>query len=182
MHESNFIIVKVKNISPEFDPNGIGFDFNGDLGARFDGRDFFIPKGGSLMCPKSVGDHLAKHLAQAIRLKYNDTSKGQKGDGKDVLPLWNDDVIKTLVEKMVSSVTTEERPAIKTEGQLMEEKIKELNKGAGESEEGEEAIPTSSEGEEPTYKTKADIIAELEKRGITFDARAGKATLEALLK
>lgn len=182
MHESNFIIVKVTNISPKYDPKGIGFDFNGELGARFDGRDFFIPKGGSLMTPKSVGDHLAKHLAQAIRLAYNDTTVGEKGDGKNVKPLWNDEIIAVLMKEMVSSVTTEERPQIKSEGQLMAEKVKELNQSAGTGEEGDEAIPVSSEGDEVTYKNKQQVIAELEKRNISFDPRAGKATLEALLK
>jgi len=176
-NEKDLKIVRVNNI--------YDFDFDGELGARFGGRDFLIPAGGSLLTPLTLGEHLAKHLAQAYLLKQEKNRVAQPGD--ESRKLWDDATIEKMMKEILTDELTEPKKAVKSQDDLMEEKIKELNQVKDEGEEGETAAETPAmelvEGEEkPTYKDKAQVIAELKKRNITFDSRAPKATLEALLK
>lgn len=180
--EKDLKIVKVNN---PFD-----FDFTGELGARFGGRDFIIVAGGSLTCPLTLAEHLAKHLAQAHLLKEENKRKAQPGD--DLRQIWNETIIDTLAKQLITDVTTQTKPTIKTEAEIMEERVKSLNTEIlSEEEDGEVETPESVEttdeenvdGEDKVvYKDKAQVIAELKKRNITFDPRSTKATLETLLK
>lgn len=181
MEKDDFKIVKFTNISD--------FDFNGARGARFDGRDYLIPAGKSMLVPKPLGEHLAKHLAQAILISKAPirTEAELNGKGSD-RPLWDEDAIKTLKKDILSIAYTEEAPAVKSKGEILQDKVNDLNKSLVEPEaENVEAVgieveTKSTENGEVVYKDKKEIIAELEARGVKFDPRATKATLEALLK
>lgn len=181
MDKNDFTIVKITNIS--------NFDFNGEKGARFDGRDYLIPAGKSMLVPKSLGEHLAKHLAQAILIsKAPIRTEGElNGKGSD-RPLWDEDAVKNLSKQILSDAYTEEAPATKTPGEILQDKVNALNKGLADEEAsnvaavGVEIETESTESGEIVYKDKKEVIAELESRGIKFDPRSTKATLEALLK
>lgn len=177
-------IVRVNNI--------YDFDFTGELGARFAGRDFLIPAGDSLLVPLSVGEHLAKHLAQAKLIKDSEGRVAQPGD--DLKQLWSDSTIAKMMAEIITDERTEPKKAVKSADDLMEEKIKELNNIKDEGEEEVVDTPATPSEEESTseevkeepvkivYKDKAQVIAELKKKNITFDPFSTKAVLEELLK
>ena len=181
MNESDYKIVRVTNISD--------FDFTGELGARYGGRDFFIPAGGSLLTPLTVGNHLATHLARQILLRKAPTrDEGElDGKGKD-RPLWDDAVISDLKSRILVEVYEEEKKSPQTEAEVLAAKVAELNKVvAPESEEGGNAdasgiVPAEDSNDSTiVYKDKAQVIEELKKKNVSFDARASKTKLEELL-
>lgn len=181
---SDFKVVRIKNIAD--------FDFTGELGARYGGRDFFIPAGKSLLMPLTVGDHLATHLARAILLKRAPGRTDAEMNGKgSVLPLWNEQAEAELKKQIIEEVYEEERKPELSEADRMHQKVQDLNKvekeiendGAPEGGNVSAAnIEISEEQSAPiVYQDKAEVIAALEKKGIKFDARASKDNLEALL-
>jgi len=183
MNESDYKIVRITNISD--------FDFTGELGARFGGRDFFIPAGGSLLTPLTVGDHLATHLARQILIRKSPTRDTNQLDGKGSdRPLWDDAVIGELKSKIMAEVYEEEKKAPQTEAERMAARVDELNKvivpeekeEAGGNADASGIVPTEdSSNSTIVYKDKAEIIDELNKKGVSFDARASKTKLEELL-
>lgn len=195
-NKNEFTVVRVSNIS--------NFDFTGPLGARYGGRDFFIPAGKSRLFPLPLGDHLATHLARAILLKDapvrdDNHEDGRGGESKrNDRPIFNEDSIKELKKKLMKEEYEEDHVAAKSEMDIIADKVQDLNKfeEENESEESEEKpvggntsldlsqIDTSerSSGDNTlTYQDKGEVIAELNKRGISFDARADKDTLQDLL-
>lgn len=181
MNESDYKIVRVTNISD--------FDFTGELGARFGGRDFFVPAGGSLLCPLTVGDHLATHLARQILIKKAPIRDANQIDGRGSdRPLWDDAVIAELKSKILAEVYEEEKKTPLTEGERMAKKVEELNKvvstaeSVGGNVDASGIVPADDNaGSTIVYKDKAQVIEELRKKGVNFDARANKQKLEELL-
>jgi len=180
MHESDYKIVRITNIS--------NFDFTGELGARYGGRDFFIPAGGSLLTPLTVGNHLATHLARQILIKKAPTRDANQVDGKGSdRPLWDDAIIGDLKSKIMAEVYEEEKKTPLTEVERMAAKVDELNRVVPPEEVGGNAdasglVPVEeSTNSALVYKDKAQIIDELKKKGVSFDARASKTKLEELL-
>lgn len=185
MNESDYKIVRFTNIS--------NFDFTGPLGARFGGRDFFVPAGGSLLTPLTVGDHLATHLARQILIRKAPTRSANEVDGKGSdRPLWDDAVIDELKSKIIAEVYEEEKKAPMTEAERMAAKVAELNKtvsteetpqNQGGNADASGIVPVDDNANSAlVYKDKGEVIEELKKKGITFDARASKTKLEELLK
>jgi hypothetical protein len=179
MNESDYKIVRVTNIS--------NFDFTGELGARYGGRDFFVPAGGSILCPLTVGDHLATHLARQILIQKAPTRDANQIDGKGSdRPLWDDATIDDLKSKIIVDVYEEEKQNPKSEAERLADKVIELNKVTAPEPSGNidasGIVPTESTGSALAYKDKAQIISELRAKGVAFDARASKDKLEELLK
>lgn len=172
MNEKDTKIVRFRNI---FD-----FDFTPEMGAMYGGIPYFVPAGGSLLCPLSLAEHLATHLARhSIINKAPIRDEGElDGRGKD-RPLWDDNVIAAIGAKLITEAYTEDRPAIRTEAEVLADRVKQMNDAFPKEE-------TASEAEQPvetpkTYQDKAEVIAELNARGIKFNARLSKANLEKLL-
>lgn len=177
MNEQDIKIVRVRNI---FD-----FDFTGELGARYGGRDFVIPAGKSLLAPQSIGRHLAVHLARQSLIRNAPVRDGSETDGKgSERPLWNEEQLEELVGRIVTDEFEEEKPAAVNEADRILARVEALN----------ETFPVTPEVGEPpvgtgkppvldgrVYADKAEVIAELEKRNIKFNARLSKANLEKLL-
>lgn len=172
MNENDTRIVRIRNI---FD-----FDFTGELGARYGGRDFPIPAGSSLLVPFPLGDHLATHLARQSIIRNAPLRDGSETDGKGSdRPLWSDQAIEDVKKRLISDVYEEEKAPVLSEADRMAAKIEELNSNFEPKADEEPVIdPTASPVE---YKDKAEVIEALKKRGITFNARSSKATLEGLL-
>jgi len=180
MNENDLKIVRITNIS--------NFDFTGELGARYGGRDFFIPAGGSLLAPLTVGDHLATHLARQILLKGAPVRDAKELDGKGSdRPLWDDTKIAEIKLQIMAEVYEEEAKATTSEADRMALKVAELNKvipkepELGGNVDASDIVPTDETSGAITYKDKSQVIAELAKRGVTFNARDSRAKLEALL-
>lgn len=179
MNESDYKIVRITNISD--------FDFTGELGARFGGRDFFVPAGGSLLVPLSVGDHLAMHLARQILIRKAPTRDVGQLDGKGSdRPLWDDAVISELKSKIMAEVYEEEKKNPLSEADRMAAKVEELNRVVtpeiGGNVDASGVVPVEDSNSALAYKDKAQIIEELKAKGVSFDARASKTKLEELLK
>jgi len=180
MNESDYKIVRITNISD--------FDFTGELGARFGGRDFFVASGESLLVPLTVGDHLATHLARQILIRKAPVRDVSQTDGKGSdRPLWDDAVIEELKKKIMVEVFEEEKQTPLSEADRMAQKVEELNKviepeeTQGGNIDASGLVPTGDSNSAIVYRDKAQIIEELQKKEITFDARASKVNLEALL-
>lgn len=184
MADNEMKVVRITNISD--------FDFTGPLGARYGGRDYFVRAGGSLLVPFPLGDHLATHLARQILIKKAPIRDAKETDGKGSdRPLWDDTVITELKAKIMTEVYEEEAPAAVSDADKMASRVAALNKSEKEVEQQDtggnvdasDIVPTEdTAGETLVYKDKAQIIAELTKRGTKFNPRDTKATLEALLK
>jgi hypothetical protein len=182
MNESDYKIVRITNISD--------FDFTGELGARFGGRDFFVPAGGSLLVPLTVGNHLAMHLARQILIRKAPIRDANQVDGKGSdRPLWDDAVIGELKNKIMAEVYEEEKQAPQSEADRMAAKVAELNKVVEEAPEAKTGgnvdasgiVPVDEVNSAVVYQDKAEVIAALNAKGIAFDARGSKANLESLL-
>ena len=182
MNDSDYKIVRITNIA--------NFDFTGELGARFGGRDFFVPAGESLLVPLTVGNHLATHLARQILIKKSPTRDASQTDGKGSdRPLWDDSIIDELKAKIVTEVYEEEKKAPQSEADRMADKVAELNKVVDEEKlevggnaDASTIVPVDEVDSAVVYQDKAEVIAALKEKGTSFDARASKVTLEELLK
>jgi hypothetical protein len=181
MNDSDYKIVRITNIS--------NFDFTGEMGARFGGRDFFVPAGESLLVPLTVGNHISTHLARQIIIKGAPTRDAGEIDGKGSdRPLWDDAIIGELKAKIMKDVYEEEKEAPKSDADRMADKVKELNKVVVEEkpENGGNAdasgiVPVDSVSSAVVYQDKAQVIAALKTKEVSFDARASKENLEKLL-
>jgi hypothetical protein len=137
------------------------------MGAMYGGRPFPLRKGDSLTTSLTVVEHLAKHLARQVLLRGSSVKDDGSGNGR---ALWTPESIAQLAGTYVRKIGTIDKPAELTKEQVMMQNV--------------ETISASDIVDEPLttgYKDKKEVIAELEKRGIAFDARATKATLEKLL-
>lgn len=168
--------------------NSTDFDFTPEMGARFAGVPYMIPAGKSLLMPKSAAKLLAKHLARQVFLRNAPVRDANQIDGKGSdRPLWTEESCLKFSERFLSEEYEEEKISPKTEAEIIRAKIEELNKLTGGTVSVTPKAVTSTEVEAdpvtatPDYMDKAQVIAELNKRGIKFDARQNKAALEKLL-
>lgn len=162
--------------------NRTDFDFTPEMGARYNGVPYLIPAGKSLLMPKPAAKLLAKHLARQTYIKKAPVRDASQTDGKGSdRPLWTEDECIRVAETFLSDEYEEERATPRTEAEIIKAKIEELNKLI-------ESTPTTTKdsdvvtGAPDGYRDKAQVIAELQKRDIKFDARLNKTALERLLE
>lgn len=158
------VICTIKNIAD--------FDFTPELGAMYGGRSFFVKPGEELLAGEPAAYRLAVNLAKAILVSKMPLPVHGTGDDRSAMGVWGDDDVEKLVSQIIISTSKEEKAPVLTSDERIFAKIEELNKW---KESMEEKATDSS------FKDKADVIAELEKREIKFDRRKGKAELEKLL-
>lgn len=170
---NDYKIVRFTNISD--------FDFTPEMGAMYGGIPYFVPAGGSQLLPKTLGEHLAKHLARQMLIRKAPIRDEKETDGKgSPLALWNTEGEKNLKVKMLTEVYEEAQKAPLSEAEVMAQRVKVMN----ESFKSEDATGPAAQAVAPSdgsYKDKAEVVAELKKRNIPFDARSSKANLEKLL-
>jgi len=154
------IVVKVTNIS--------NFDFIPEMGAQYGGVAYPLSAGQWQLLPHHLGHHLAKHLARQIIIKeapISGSQEDQMGAG-----LFTEENVQKLMDKIVTNAYEEAPEAVKSPEVVLKEKVDKLNE--------ETDAPVS-----PTeYKDKKEVIDELNKRDIQFDARKSKDKLIELLK
>lgn len=174
---NEFKVVRFTNISD--------FDFTSELGAMYGGKPYFVAAGESLLVPFTLGDHLAKHLAQAILIKGAPIRDGKELDGKGSdRPLWDEQAIVELKGKIIKDVYEEERINPLSEADKMAKKVEDLNKltsTEGGNIDASGIVPTEIINSDGVYKDKAQVIAELTKREVKFNPRSSKKELESLL-
>ena len=147
------------------------FDFTPEMGAMYGGIGYPVKAGERKLYPWDLADHLATHLARQMYLKKD--SSLSTYDPKDPTEglgatLWTDEKIAALKAKMLGEPVLAAKEATLTEAQKVQAKVAELNQVEPE---------ISTVG----YRDKAEVIAELQKKGIQFDARRSKVELEKLL-
>lgn len=175
------VIVTIKNIST--------FDFTPNLGAMFGGRPYFVKVGETLQMPEPAGYRMAVNLAKAILNDKMPIAEGGKGDDRSTLGAYSEEDVDKLVAEIIISTTREEKKPVLSETDRINAKIEELNNLKAKLE--EKYLNPTETTEQPTgnpnstvsssFTDKAEVIAELEKRGIKFDRRQNKANLEKLL-
>ena len=127
-----------------------------------------LSAGESKLLPYDVGDHIATHLARHILLAKDSPQAGTKADNS-ASRFMTKEKVEELKAQIISDSYEEEAPVAKTEDELRAEKIAKLNK------------ETDSKTASKDYKDKGEVMAELDKRGIKYNARLVKAKLVELL-
>jgi len=171
-NENDFKVVTFRNIA--------SFEFTPALGAMFNSRPIFgkakagcIDVGEELFFPYHIGHRLAINLAKQILLQGDKPVVYGEGDPARSQALFGDEQINALIGSILVSEYKETAPTKESETDILMRKFDDLNKQVEEL----KAEKVTPEG----FMDKAEVIAELEKRGITHDKRANKATLEKLL-
>lgn len=175
--------------------NKCDFTFTPEMGCMYDSRPIFgitgapgINAGQTLTLPYHIGHRLAVNLAK-IALTKEAPSVDPAGIPTGV-PLWDTVKLETLKNSYLTEKYVEARPIAMSETDKLMERVEQLNKMV------ETLIPKKEEVQEvntattvtvaevnasKVYQDKAEVIAELEKRGIQHDKRQNKANLEKLL-
>ena len=144
-----------------------------DFEHAYGGQPYFVKAGETKLYPYELAEHLAKHLARRMLLEKDtsattfDPNDPTKGTGQ---ALWNEETEKNLIDKLLGDPMTQTVEPPKSENEVILEKVTQLNTNLGET------VPTVG------YQDKKEVIDELNKRGIKFDARLTKVKLEDLLK
>lgn len=162
--------------------NKTDFGFTPAMGCMFNGQPINgitgapgVNAGESLAVPYHVGKQLAKNLAK-VAILTTAPRVDQAGVPQGVA-LWDDAKLESLANSYITELYSEEKPIVMSESDRMMAKIEELKKsGYFKDEPTVEKDPSL-----PVYLDKKDVIDELVKRGIVFDARQNKDNLEKLL-
>jgi len=135
---------------------------NEDFTHLYHGQPFTIKAAESLLFPFDLGRHLSKHLARKILF-----SKASIADLKnDRVPFSNEDE-GSLIAKILGEETNSPVSKALSEDEILRQRIAELNVNKPEG---------VLEG-----RTKADVIADMEKLNLPVDKRLSMAKLEEQL-
>jgi hypothetical protein len=175
--------------------NSTDFDFTPELGCMYDGKPLLLNSGEKRQYPYHVGYLLATNLAKAVLIKgaplHDPNANNPVGT-----PLWGDDGIEKMRNRFMTELYSESRPVQQSQADILMAKVAELEKlfkekqaketvsvAPTEVDSAEKPVtPTDSpKSDKKVYLDKAEVIAELTKRGIAHDKRQGKDTLEKLL-
>lgn len=168
------------------------FDF--DFTHAWGGVPYTLPAGKPMLFPYPLADHLATHLARHSLIRKAPVRDEAEIDGKGKdRPLWSEEAIAEIKNKIMVEQYTEERQAPVSEAEMLRRKIEELNRNFAELSARVDATTEAPQTVTKTddqnaqndnlveYTDKAQVIAELTKRGVKFNVRSSKADLEKLL-
>lgn len=167
--------------------NSTDFRFTPEMGCMYNGRavngadnEPGIAAGETRLMRYDMGQQLALNLAKAVMLRS--APKTDVANAPQGVSLWSEDGLQKLKASFVSEVYSEERPKAMSEADMLFQKMEELNKLKDKLEQRlAETEPKEVTSGNSDYQDKAEVIAELEKRGIQHDKRKNKAELEKLL-
>ena len=190
--------------------NTEAFDFTPEMGCMYDGRSINgssgkpgIASGESKMLPYHVGYRIATNLAKQALLRKSGAKPelDALGNPMPARSMWDDQALDGLKRSYIEEMYSEDKPAAQTETDKLFARIAALEALVTAGKPAEEApaapavvepveavgaavaqVPAAEEDPTKTFKDKAEVLAELEKRNIPHDKRATKAALEALLK
>lgn len=175
------------------------FGFTPEMGCMYDSRPIFgitgapgINAGESIVLPYHVGNLLARNLAK-VAMTRQAPSVDPAGIPTGV-PLWDEPKLNRLQASYLTDLYMEQTPVQMSETDRLMAKVEEykamVDKLIPKQEESKPEAPQEPVVSDTTtvttqtpavYTDKAEVIAELTKRGIKFDARQNKANLEKLL-
>lgn len=166
--------------------NKENFGFTPAMGCMFNGQPINgitgapgINGGESLTVPYHVGKQLAINLAKVAILstapRVDETGKPQG------VALWDDNRLRELADSYITEMYSEEAQKQLSEADKMMAKIEELKKFVTDNVPLKEVAEVADAASTTLYQDKAEVVAELVKRGIKFDTRSKKADLEKLL-
>ena len=184
--EQNPIIVNPNDFKVVEFFNHTDLDFTPELGAMYDGRPLFVGAGEKRQYPYHIGHRLAMNLAKAVLIKGAPVHdpKDNNPVGK---PLWSDEGIDKIARSFITELYSEDKPIMLSETDRLMAKVAELEKMMKEKL-GTPNVPTSeikplqATQAKKGYADKAEVIQELEAKGIKFDRRSSKDNLIKLLK
>lgn len=130
---------------------------------NFHGQPYTILAGETLQFPYDLARHMAKHLARKIL--FSDAKPEQLRNDRAV---FTKETEMELMEKIIGPEFRKEVPKQLSEQELLRQRVAELNS-------------TKPDGAAPAGRTKADVIAEMEKLGLPVDRRMSMAKLEEAL-
>ena len=176
--------------------NSEEFGFTPEMGCMYDGRPINgkngspgIDAGETVTLPYHVGHRLATNLAK-ISLVRQAPSVDPAGIPTGV-PLWDTVKLEAIKNSYLTELYSESKPIALSETDRLMAKVEEYKKVvdtllADKVEVKAEPVvtdptPVGTAVSPVSYQDKAEVIAELTKRGIKFDARQNKANLEKLL-
>lgn len=178
--------------------NSTDFGFTPEMGCMYDGRAINgkngspgIDAGETLVLPYHIGHQLALNLAK-IAIVKTAPSVDPAGIPTGV-PLWDKTRLEGLKNSYLKDLYSEEKPVAMSQTDLLMQKVEEYKKIvdtliADKKSIVEPGVTTSDLTVESTqvvsptvFQDKQEVIAELTKRGVKFDARQNKANLEKLL-
>ena len=147
-----------------------------------------IDAGETMILPYHIAQQLALNLAKHTMNASATTTPQLDANGSPIVKaIWNDVALENMKNSYLKELYAEERPVKMSETDILLAKLEEYRKLTEEKfaalEGGsvkQEVANVGGDGK-ITYKDKAEIIAELEKRGIVHDKRSKKEDLEALL-
>lgn len=169
--------------------NSTDFDFTPEMGCMYDSRPIFgisgfagIKAGERLDLPYHIGIQLAYNLAKQCMVRNapaHDPTFKTPQDGA----LWTEERLEALKNSFFSEKYMVEKPTAMSETDRLIKQVEELNKLVRDNLPQANAPVSAPEAtaSPATYKDKAEVIAELTKRGITHNPRESKAKLEQLL-
>lgn len=184
--------------------NSTDLDFTPDMGCMYDGRVINGPKGGPgiksgeiMTLPYHIGHRLAINLAKIVMIRGAGEKPQVDAQGNPMIKsLWDDKGLENLKNTYITDLYSEDKPAAPSQTDVLMDKVEALNKMVqslvGNKTEvpvqppvdNDHVAPGATQFEAPngmTYQDKAEVIAELEKRGTPHDKRKSKAELEKLI-
>lgn len=176
--------------------NSTDFTFTPEMGCMFDGRPIFgitgapgINGGESIKLPYHIGHRLATNLAKAVLMRQAPTV--DPAGIPTGVPLWSSEKLESMKNSYLTELYSEVKPVAQSETDKLMAKVEEYkkmvdsliaNKSSDVPVKSTETVPVIDPlSGQKVYQDKAEVIAELNKRGIKFDARSNKANLEKLL-
>lgn len=133
-----------------------------DFTHAYGGQPFTVKAGETLMFPFDLARHLSKHLARKILLSTT------PHDPKNDRPIFSKETEDSLVLKIMGQEMRMPVSPQLSQAEMLNARVRELNENKPEN------APTGE-------RTKADVIAELEKAGLPVDKRNSMASLEEQL-
>lgn len=174
--------------------NTTDFAFTPEMGCMYNSRPISgisgqpgVAAGEKVTLPYHIGNQLAINLAKETMLRGSNNEPQKDAQGNPMIKsIWDTAQLENLKNSYLTDLYTQERPIAMSETDKLIAQVAELNKMVGtlmnnSKEESKEESTESSESTPTAFQDKAEVIAELKKRGITFDARSNKAALEKLL-
>lgn len=134
-----------------------------DFTHNYHGQPFTVRAGETQIFPYDLSRHLAKHLARKIL--FTDAKPESLRIDR---ALYTPETEQQLMSKIMGAESREAVSSQLSEQELLRKRVEELNASKPEG--------------APEGRTKADVIAELEAKGLPVDKRLSMAKLEEQLK
>jgi len=174
--------------------NPMEFGFTPEMGCMYDGRPINgingspgIDAGETIILPYHIAHRLAANLAKHVM--NSSASKVQQLDANGqpiVAAIWDTEKLERMKNSYIKDVYMEEKPVAMSETDKLMAKVEEYKKMVDllvsvKEEQKQVPVVLEQKGLVNKFSDKAEVLAELEKRGIKHDKRKNKAELEKLL-